>query len=98
MAFLLAISLTTLAQQHVSPFIDNLAVNLIGFPPNSQVIAIYMSNNGVNIIGPTFTTVNGSAKLSVLISIYDFIKNGYPAMTLLHFRPYQLPFIDGPYS
>ena len=45
-SFLLGISLTTLARQHLSPFIDNLAVNLSGFPPNTQVITTYMSNNG----------------------------------------------------
>lgn len=101
MPFLLGISLTTLAQTHVTPFTDNLAITLNGFPPNTQVIATYMSDNGVNIIGPAFTSVSGSAQLPVQISSHNLIENGYPAMNLsfaASSSTCRLQFVDGPYS
>ncbi|WP_259425736.1 hypothetical protein, partial [Coxiella burnetii] len=61
----------------------------------------YMIESGVNIIGPAFTTVSGSAQLPVQISSHNLIENGYPAMNLsfaASSSTCRLQFVDGPYS
>ena len=72
---------TLSAELHLSPFLDNLLVNLKDFPAPTQVIASYPNDNGVDINGPTFVSMTGSANLAVQVSSHNLVEKGYLIMT-----------------
>lgn len=99
----LSLALPAFAQQQprVSPFTDNLYVNLHNFPANTALKVSYVDNNGVNISGPTPKTVSGSPQWHVQIASQNLVENGDPTMIielLASGTSCQLQFVDGPWT
>ena len=75
----LAVSSSALASQ-VSPFQDNVTVNLNGFPITDLMME-YTGNNGVNISGPTeVSTISGG--FTFQIGSQNAFDNGFPSVTI----------------
>lgn len=78
---------------NVSPFTDNIRVNLKGFPVGGVLYINYQNDNGLYITGPTsIGTVLDH--YSFTISSQNFEENGYPSMTI---NSCKLEFVDGPW-
>ncbi len=91
-----ATSAMAATQPHVSPFQDNITVNLSGTP---ALALSYAGDNGVNVSGPGFIDA-GASSFAIAISSKNFIENGFPSMNvqLSDGSSCNLKFVDGPYT
>lgn len=84
----------------VTPFTDNLSINLIHFSETSPLTAFYQSDNDVDIDGPN--TISGN-QFSTTITSNNKIENGFPRLTL-HYatsagaQTCTLELVDGPWT
>lgn len=95
-----AVASTSVFAAEVSPFADNISVNLIKFPSQSLSVS-YHNDNDVNIIGPqVISTDNGH--FPVHISSDNLLQNGFPSMIIalpnIGGETCEFDFVDGPYT
>lgn len=84
----------------VTPFTDNVTVNLSQFAAGTAFRASYQNDNDVNISGPT--NINDT-HFQVKINSQNRIENGFPNLTLYYHTPSgdqqcTMNFIDGPWT
>ena len=85
------------ANMQVSPFTDNININLKDFPQETISVS-YQKQNDVNINGPR-NVLSSAGAFPLQISSNNSFDNGYPSLSISENKAScKITFVDGPWT